>query len=313
MVIEDLFYPSDLIPAAPVKHGYRNFWVRDGYFIGICCGGAVQSRLWNGMTSILDRYKWKLEIHARKAPVLWYEDIHIRYDENGMEIPNEHWMHNQVDSHGNFLEVAVDQRRSDLAELLVDHLDLVKYQKRKAAGVWEDRNSCDSYSIAACLYALQKSKRLLEHKYRQIDNMVKRGTKRLYSLLPYATEHRQVCLSQLGTIFPYNMAGPYRQEIIDIVCANLKREPFGFIRYHGDSYDGEGFTRGRGTEMPWLLGDCFMALIEPENPEWRRRLDRAYEHFGCIPEAYYPENMKMNRNSPLVWAESMYRKIRSNG
>ncbi len=57
--------------------------------------------------------------------------------------------------------------------------------------------------------------------------------------------------------------------------------------------------------VPWLLGDCFMALIEPRNQRWKDRLKRAYDHFGMMPEAYFPESMKANRNSPLLWAEAM--------
>jgi hypothetical protein len=148
-------------------------------------------------------------------------------------------------------------------------------------------------------------------RYQNLDEAVRKCTKRLYSLLPYATEKKQVCLSILGVIWPYNAAGPYKQEIIDIVKSRLMREPFGFIRYEGDAYDGEGFSRGKGKELPWLLGDCYMAKIEPYNPLWKNRLQAAQDKFGCMPEAYFPETMTMNRNSPLVWAEAMWNSIKA--
>ena len=211
--------------------------------------------------------------------------MHVRYSPEGYEIGNEPWLHNQWDCLGNWLDVCIDQDRIDLAELLVDYMNVVKYAKKPSAGAWEDRNSCDAYSLAACIHALQKAKPHLPHKSPQIDSMVQHGNRRLYSvLLPYATNSKLVC----------------------IVVSKLCREPFGFIRYEGDLYDGEHFNRGVGREVPWLLGDCFLAMIEPKNLRWRDRLRAAYEHFGMMPEAFFPESMKANRNSPLLWAEAMF-------
>jgi hypothetical protein len=307
MDISRHIYSSGLIPAAPVSHGYKNFWIRDGYYVGLCCGGKIKEQIWQGVIDILDRYKWKLEIHAKKSPHQWYEFIHIRYTPEGYEIGNEHWMHNQFDCIANALQIAIDKERFDLAALLVDYLHSVNYSKRPAAGAWEDRNTCDAYTLASCIATLQNAKVVLPEMHRKIDKMVKQGCRRLYgSLLPFATKDNLVCLSLLGVIWPYDMAGPYRQDIIDLVKSNLMREPFGFIRYKADSYDGEGFGRKAGTEIPWLLGDCFMQKIEPNNPLWTRRLDAAKKHFGFIPEGFFPETMKANRNSPLLWAEAMY-------
>jgi GH15 family glucan-1,4-alpha-glucosidase len=301
-----ILYPSGLVPAAlGVKHGYKNFWVRDGYYVGNCYGGEIKAKLWDGMIDILDLYKWKLEIHAHKKPQQWYEHIHIRYSPEGEEIGNEHWMHNQWDSIGNWIEICIDKNRLDIASLLIDYLQVLKYHREPAAGAWEDRNSSDAYSLAACLHGLQYARPHLEDKHDQIDDMVKKGTKRLYALLPYATTNKMVCLSLLGVIWPFELAGPYKSAIIGLVKKNLQREPFGFIRYKGDSYDGEHFSRANGTEVPWLLGDLYLALIEPKNPIWKDRIKLAQDHFGFMPEAYFPENMKANRNSPLVWAEAM--------
>jgi hypothetical protein len=310
MDIVSSFYPSDLIPAAAnTSHGYQNFWVRDGYYVGLCSPAPVRDRIWQGMIGILDRYRWKLEIHAKKQPQQWWEYMHIRYSPDGKEIA-EHWLHNQFDAYANWGEVCLDCDRLDLAELLVDYLQTIHFHRKPAAGAWEDRNSCDAYSLAACVHFLQRAKNYLPHKAQQIERMVKMAVKRLYALLPYATTSKVVCLSLLGVLWPFDLAGPYRQEIIDKV-ATMRREPFGFIRYKGDAYSGHDFSRTEGTEVPWLLGDCFMALIEPRNPIWRQRLDAAQQHFNCMPEAYFPETMKPNRNTPLLWAEAMYNKIQS--
>ena len=311
MPIHDYFYESNLLPAAPVAHGYRNIWIRDLYYIGISSDEETRRRLWKAMIEILDRYRDKLTIHARqKPPRFWYEYMHVRYSPDGFEIGNDHWLHNQWDAIGNWLEVCLDEERLDLAELLVDYLNMVKYAKKPAAGAWEDRNSCDAYSLAACIHALQKAKKILKGKRCQIEEMIKIGCRRLYGvLLPYATNNRLVCLSLLGVVWPFDMGGPYKGEIIHVVKKSLMREPFGFIRYVGDTYDGEGFARTVGTETPWLLGDCFMSKIEPHQPLWRKRLDEAQKAFGCMPEAFYPESMKMNRNSPLLWAEAMFHSL----
>lgn len=303
MDFNSIFYTNNLLPAAPVDHGYKNFWVRDGYYAGICVP-QIRKRLWTGMIGILDDYRWKLEIHAKQRPKEWYEFIHIRYAPDGKEI-HEGWRHKQWDSIGNWLEITLDEGRLDLAELLVDYLKQVKYEREPAAGAWEDRNTCDAYSLAACIHALQRAKAHLPHRYQHLDAMIKRGLVRLHGLLPYATTEKHVCLSLLGVVWPYNLAGPYRDEIVELVKKHLMREPFGFIRYPGDAYDGEFMSRGHGTELPWLLGDLFMAKIEPHNSLWKDRVELAQKTFNCMPEAFYPESMKANRNSPLVWAEAM--------
>lgn len=143
--------------------------------------------------------------------------------------------------------------------------------------------------------------------------MVKKATFKMYRLLPYGTVSRGVDLSMLGLVWPLDIAGPYKQDIIDIVQERLMREPFGFIRYDGDDYNGEGFTQRLGTEYPWLLGDCFMAHIEPNNPKWFNRLKAAEVHFGCMPEAYDPATLKPNRNTPLIWAEAMWDNAKRQG
>lgn len=309
MNILDYVHPNGLVPAAPVPHGYSNFWVRDGYYVGLCCGGAVKDRIWDGMIKLLDSYRWKLEIHSKKPPQHWYEYIHIRYSPTGKEIEGEHWMHNQFDAYANWGEICLDVERFDLAALLVDYLHTLQFHKKPSAGAWEDRNTCDAYSLAACIHFLQRAKKFLPLKQAMIEHMVRLGTKRLYALMPFATVNKTVCLSLLGVIWPFDMAGPYKQDIIDLAILHLKREPYGFIRYPGDSYDGEGFSRKTGTETPWLLGDCFLAKIEPHNRLWKDRLDVAHRDFKCIPEAYDPGTMNFNRNTPLLWAEAMYQSL----
>jgi hypothetical protein len=307
-MFDKYFYSSDLLPAAPVEHCYRNFWLRDGWYIGMCSDEPTRKRLWRGMVRIIDNYKWKLEYHSKIAPVHLWEHIHVRYSPEGYEI-YEGWMHNQWDSIGNVLEVVIDEGRTDLAGLLVDYLNTAKFYRRPAAGAWEDRNTSDAYSLASCIHALQRAKKALPQRYEQIDRLVRHSLRRLNLLLPYATGERQVCLSLLGIIWPFNLAGPYRDEILTLVKKHLKKEPFGFIRYRGDKYDGEYMSRRDGNEIPWLLGDLFMHKIEPDNPEWMYRIEKAKEHFGFMPEGFFPESMKPNRNSPLLWAEALYNSL----
>jgi hypothetical protein len=307
MDIEASFYASDLIPAAPVKHGYRNFWLRDGYYVGICSPETIRKRLWRGVVGILDRYKWKLEIHAKQKPQAWYEYFHVRYDEHGKEIPHEHWLHTQYESCANAGEIALDCGRYDLVSLMVDYLDTVCVPVAPAAGAWEDRNCLDSYTLAACSHFFDLASNVVQKN--KCQQLAGKAQESLDKLLPYATPHGMVCLSQLGVCWPYNRAGDKRQQIIDLACKHLKREPFGFIRFVGDSYDGEGFSRVKGNEMPWILGDLFMCKIEPENVLWKKRAEAALRTFGCIPEAYAPETMKANRNTPLLWGEAMWQSI----
>ena len=298
------FYPSGLVPAALVEHSYRNVWIRDLYYIGICSEPDVRKIIWQAAVNVLDKYKWKLKHHAEVRPVHAYEYIHVRYSPDGNEI-DEPWRHKQWDAIGNWIEICLDEGRYDLAELLVEYLYCVKFYKNPAATAWEDTNAYDAYSFAAVAHALQRAKQALSHKADRISYMVRKTVTRLYNLLPHAARTRHVCLSLLGVVWPFDCAGPYKKEIIQSVKDSLMREPFGFIRYQGDSYDGEFMSRGYGNETPWLLGDCFMAKIEPDNPLWKERINKAYNHFGCMPEAYRLEDMAPNRNTPLIWCEAM--------
>lgn len=299
------FYSSDLLPAAPVEHCYRNVWIRDLYYMGICSDKDTKKRIWQAAISILDRYQWKLKHHAEVRPIHSHEYIHVRYSPEGFEIP-EAWRHKQWDAIGNWIEICLDEERYDLTELLIEYLYCVKFYRNPAATAWEDANVFDAYSFAAVIHALQRAKKVLPHKIDRISQMVKKTVTRLYNLLPLAARTRPICLSLLGVIWPFDCAGPYRDDILDLVKEHLMREPFGFIRYRGDAYDGEFMSRGYKTELPWILGDCFMRHIEPENLLWKQRLDNAKNHFGSLPEAYWPEDMQPNRNTPLLWCESMY-------
>ena len=107
-------YPSGLLPAAPVLHGYKNVWIRDMYYAGICSNETFKKEIWTSLINLLDKWKWKLEIHAKKPPGYWYEFIHVRYSPDGEEIRDEHWMHNQWDAIGNWLEITIDMNRLDL-------------------------------------------------------------------------------------------------------------------------------------------------------------------------------------------------------
>jgi hypothetical protein len=303
------FYQTGLIPAAPVSHGYKNFWLRDGWYVGICSEEYVRNRIWNGMISIAERYEWKLRYHNVFKPNLWYEYMHVRYSPSGEEIA-EGWLHTQWDGIANWLEVCLDKKRYDLAELIAGYMGCVGVHKSPAATVWEDGDFHDPYTLAACAHALYRAKDHLHSQRNMIEEMAEHSVCRMRSLLPFVHDTRPVCLSQLGIIWPFDLAGSHRDEILYLTQKHLMREPFGFIRYEGDKYDGEGFSRGRGTETPWLLGDLYMAMIEPNNPKWRKRLEMAYRHFSCMPEAYFPETMKANRNTPLLWAEAMFNRVR---
>jgi hypothetical protein len=302
------FYSNGLLPAAPVNHGYKNIWIRDNWYAGVCSPEQERLHIWNGLIWLLEKHKSKLEWHSCHKPEHWWQFIHIRYSPDGNEI-NEGWLHTQWDAIGNWLDVTVEMNRADLAEMLVDYLDIVEYHHAPGAGAWEDMHEIDAYSLASCISALKKAKNLLPQKAEKIEAMIQRGFNSLYSLLPRATRNRQVCLSLLGVIWPFDVAGSHRQSIIDAVCNNLMRKPFGFIRYLGDTYSGHDFSRGHNREVPWILGDAFMCKIEPDNPFWRNRIESAQSHFGCMPEAYFGENMKPNRNTPLVWAEAMFQSL----
>jgi phosphorylase kinase alpha/beta subunit len=304
------FYDSGLIPAVPnVSHGYRNFWIRDGWYVGICSNSSDRQRIWNGIINILDKYKWKLEIHANQPPVHWYEYFHVRFSPSGDEIQNEHWLHNQFDAMANAGEVCLDQGRFDLADLIIDYLKTCQVHRNPAAGMYEDRNTLDAYTLASCLHFLRRAWSTLTDKKQQIAELADAVEESLDRLLPYATASNTVCLSLLGVIWPFDVLQKHHDRILDLVNTDLRREPFGFIRYRGDCYDGEHFNRGEGTEVPWLLGDCFMSKIQPNNPLWKNRLKEAYRTFKCMPEAFFPETMKPNRNTPLIWAESLYKDL----
>jgi GH15 family glucan-1,4-alpha-glucosidase len=302
------FYSCGLLPAAPVEiNGYNNTWIRDCYFVGINADEEDRKRIWRGLTWLLEKHKSKLEWHAKHKPHYMFEHLHVRYSPNGDEI-HTGWDHRQWDSIANWLEVCIDENRPDLAAMLVDYLRVVDYTS-PGAGAWEDLGGdIDAYSISACIHALHRSKEFLPEKAGQIDEMLDKGMKVLNELLPRATNKRHICLSLLGVIWPFNMAGKHQQTIIDMVCKELLREPFGFIRYKGDSFDGMNFSRGHGREMPWLLGDAWMAKIESSNPFWSNRLKAARQQFGgMLPESFYPETLRPNINYRLLWADVMGR------
>jgi GH15 family glucan-1,4-alpha-glucosidase len=297
------FFPNGLLPAANSNH-YNFIWVRDNYMIGLCSPPSVRQQIWQGLVWLLEKHRPKLEWHTKHPPHQCWEYIHIKYNPDGTEMRCG-WDHRQYDSYGNWLQVMVEMERADLAALLVDYLLTIRFWETNCTGIWEDSYDIDANSIASCVSALKNCVRLLPEKSTQLEYMIENGLSSLNALLPKAMRKRHLCLSLLGVIWPYDLAGKHREQMLDLICSKLKREPFGFIRYENDTFDGIGFSRGVGREMPWILGDAWFSRIEPDNSYWRNRLEDARKHFGTLPEGYFPETLQPNINSCLLWTEAM--------
>ena len=310
---------SGLYVASLGEHYANYVWIRDTYY-------QTKPNLKNNPEayiqtyhSLLDYYKGlnykydnKVDQLIKKPfPLNNIRFIHPRFYPNLNEITGN-WGNLQLDCFGYFflgiaegikngLDIIRDDSDIDIINKLVKVLYKIQYWNIQDNGIWEEKEELHSSSIGAVLSglkALEEVEFIIPHK------LITEGEKVLNNLLPNESITKNVDLSLMTLIYPFNILSEDMKTIIlDNVHGKLEREN-GVIRYVGDKY------YNVNGEAEWVFGLCYLAMAYFDTnfelaEKYLFKLISLIDDNGYIPELYFSGTNKPNKNNPLGWSVAM--------
>jgi GH15 family glucan-1,4-alpha-glucosidase len=151
-----------------------------------------------------------------------WEYLHIRYDAKTLKEIDTPWNHAQNDAISAVLygigegekygkKIIRDNKDREVIQKIIWYLNTLEFWQSEDASMWEEHNEVRTSSIAACVAGLTS---ISEFVYVPSE-MIQKGYKTLYELFPRESATRDVDLSLLSLIYPYNLLPkPMAQKII---------------------------------------------------------------------------------------------------
>ncbi len=318
--------PTGLFLAAAhdVSTGYNKAWLRDNFYIslGFEEAGDMETvkRMWRAILDIFLKHEEKISWAAEYKPHATWQYIHARYNPETFEEYWEEWGNKQNDAIGailwklgdletrgvHVLETEADKK---IVQRLVDYLNTLEYWNDTDNGVWEEMEEVHASSVGACVAGLKK---ISELSFIVLpDGIIAKGEETLARLLPRESETKFCDLALLSLLYPYDILNI---DTSDKILANLEYHLLkdrGVIRYKTDKYYNKN-TDGWSEEAEWTFGFPWLAIIYAKRGELEKAkmyLDKAEATLttdGKMPELYYANSDKPNKNIPLGWSESLY-------
>jgi len=316
-ILKQLQHPSGLFSAAPSSStGYDKAWIRDTIYEALALEKHdLQSSLkaYHAILDILLKHEFKIDWAVKEKPNAAYKYIHARYHPLTLEEIWEEWGNKQNDAVGALLfrigelekqgiNVLRDVSDYRIIQKLVFYLANVEYWHDKDNGIWEEYEEVHSSSVGACVAGLKSVQELLYVP----EWLIQKGEETLNFLLPRESESKDVDLSLLSLIYPYNIVSKEAAEkILRNVEEKLVREK-GVIRYENDQYYNDG------GEAQWTFGFPWLAIIYKRSGNKEK-----YQHYmkktlyalnpdGELPELYLAKSQIGNKNTPLGWSQGMF-------
>jgi len=335
-IMDKLRLPNGMYVAA-LSDDYNFTWIRDTFYEVMPYLDKPCSRYeetYHAILDILRKYEWKIDHHCKVPPRHKHEFIHPRYTVDTLEEVNAEWGNAQNDICGEILfgvaqglkqgkRMFRDDRDKQIIQKIVHYLDTLDYHKSEDNAIWEEKAELHASSIGACLSGLIS---ISEYVYVP-SHMIANGYKALYELFPKESPTRDVDLSLLTLIYPFNIFDkPAAQQIIHNVEKELLRDK-SVLRYRYDNYYStleKEFSRHQPeqfydqTEAQWTFGLSYLAISKmmigdlEKGKYYIDRTEKLILDNGYIPELYYHGDYKdeygnnYNKNNPLGWAVAMH-------
>ncbi len=312
-----LQHPGGLFIAAP-SDDYAKAWLRDNVYIALALERIDTERavkLYNKMFDMFLKHECKIDWAIRQKPDQSYKYIHARYKPESLEEYHESWGNKQNDAVGAFLFNAgrmyaqgINVMRNDndlrILKKLVGYLGSIEYWHDKDNGMWEEDEEIHASSIGACVAGLISVSFVVDVP----NDLIEKGKKALRKLLPSESATKKVDLALLSLIYPYNVVEDdnVKMQILRNVEEELVRNK-GVIRYTGDKYHNNG-----NGEAEWCFGFAWLAKIYKDLGDkfkyyfYIRKTVETMTELGEIPELYYANTDRHNKNCPLAWSQAMY-------
>jgi len=312
-ILKSLQLNNHLFLASPSeKTSYRKIWIRDNLYVIYGVEAIDHNEAENIMHSLFDlmiKHENKLD-SIKTIPKNINEYIHARYDPMTLDEFKENWGNNQNDAiglflfrAGEFLEKGINLREGEMRILnkLVKYLEIIEYWHNKDNGMWEENEEIHSSSIGSCVAGLKKISKYIEVP----SDLIKKGEKQLFHQLPNESEKKDVDLSLLSLIYPYNLLDEkLKKDILSRIEKRLVKKR-GVIRYVGDKY------YNRNGEAEWSMGFPWLAIIYKDINKTKydyyiKKSIEVMNEKGELPELYYSNSDESNDNTPLAWSQALF-------
>lgn len=310
---------SGLYVASLGEHYVNYVWVRDCYYQTKPMLKKEPEAYIQTYRSLLDYYKGlnykydnKVDHLIKKPfPLDNIRFLHPRFYPNLKEITGD-WGNLQIDAIGYFflgiaegmkegLDIIRDDSDVEIINKLINVLVSIKYWTIHDNGIWEENTEIHSSSIGAVLGGLTALEDVGFNMPLKIYNNAK---KTLLTLLPNESITKNVDLSLLTLIYPFNIIDETNKELILKNVHELLEKERGVIRYIGDKY------YNVNGEAEWTFGFAylFFSYVDTDFELAEKYLEKLLlliDENGFVPELYFSNTDKPNDNNPLGWSVAM--------
>lgn len=326
-ILKNLQYKSGLF-AASNKHsktGYNKSWLRDNFYeclaFEVINDWVVVKKTYRALLNIFLKHEYKLDYAIMHKPQFRHEYIHARFNPETFDEFWEEWGNKQNDSIGAILYaigvleinkgITILETKDDIriVNKLVKYLAGIEYWHDEDSGMWEENEEVHASSVGACVAGLKKVAKIKTIEVPSI--LIKKGETTLQKLLPRESKHKFVDLSLLSLIWPYAVITKTEtEEILKNVEYLLVRRK-GAIRYKNDYYYNKN-DDGYSEEAEWTFGFSWLSIIFDKLGDakkaklYMKKALATVNSNGEVPELYYSNSDKYNKNSPLGWSESLF-------
>jgi len=138
------------------------------------------------------------------------------------------------------------------------------------------------------------------------EDLIKKGEKALFKLLPAESPTKPTDLSLLSLIYPYNLLTKKQsEEILNNIEKNLCRNK-GVIRYIGDKY-----YKKNDKEASWTMGFPWMAICYYKIGNIIKYKYYVKKTVDCLNDnleltELFINDEEPNENTPLGWSQSLF-------
>ncbi len=325
-ILKNLQYKSGLFAASKkdVNTGYDKAWLRDNFYeciaFEVIGDWKTVKKTYKTILKIFLKHEWKIDHAISHKPSYKHEYIHPRYNPETFDEFWEEWGNKQNDAIGCILfklgqlekhniDIIKTEDEKRIVQKLVDYLSTLEYWHDEDSGIWEENEELHSSSIGACVAGL-KMINGIKGIYVAPD-LIEKGEEVLQRLLPRESTKKFVDLALLSLIWPYDVVDEYQRKKILENIEYLLLKKRGIIRYKNDHYYNKN-PDGYSEEAEWTFGLSWLSIIynklgdKVKSQKFLRKAMETITEKGEIPELYFSNSKKYNKNSPLGWAESLF-------
>ncbi|MBT4540587.1 glycoside hydrolase family 15 [Candidatus Woesearchaeota archaeon] len=336
-ILKNLQYESGLFAASNKNSttGYNKSWLRDNFYEALAFevigDYSTIRKTYKALLKVFLKHEDKIDHAIAIKPKHRYQYIHARFHPETFDEFWDEWGNKQNDAigamlfgigklHKDKIKIVESVNEKRIVQKLVWYLSTLEYWHDKDSGMWEEDEEVHSSSIGACVAGLKMIKCVRGITVPQ--RLIVKGKDALANQLPRESKKKFVDLALLSLIWPYNITDDKQtKDILKNVEYHLLKKR-GVIRYKNDHYYNKNPDK-YSEEAEWTFGLSWLAIIysnlcsSEKNKNKKQEYEKKAEKFETLalktvtrektlPELYFSNSIKYNKNNPLGWSESMF-------